>query len=266
MEKVPKKRGRKPKNEYYLTKKVDIVDTKHKAIIINLPIKIDYINKENSEREQEIIGDFSLNILPYEDDFSNFTSSYKHQEIEEIFIKNETKESKEIVESSQKKSYYDISFIPHTLDAKNISIKMRTDIHCYWCCHQFSNSPVFMPCKLKGDIFEVKGIFCSFECCFSYMSNHQRHSKNIHLLKYMYYLFTGKKFFRESLRKAPEKECLKIFGGPLTIEEFRSNSNTYEILSQPMSYIPSLIEKVHKIPSLPVKEKRSFLGDFVKKI
>lgn len=264
---IPKKRGRKPKNEYYLTKKVDNVDTTDKAIIINLPIKIDYINKQNSEREQEIIGDLSLDILPYEDDFSNFTSSYNRQEIEQIFIKNVTQESKEIIENGEKKSYYDISLMPQTLNTKEVPVDIKTDIHCYWCCHQFTSSPVFMPCNLKNDTFVVKGVFCSFECCYSYMSNHVKYCKNIYLLKYMYYIYTGKKFFREPLKKAPEKECLKIFGGPLSIEEFRSNSNSYEILTQPMSYIPGLIEKSYKIPShVSVKNKKSFLGDFVKKI
>ncbi len=267
MEKVPKKRGRKPKNEYYLTKKVDKVDTEHKAVIINLPIKIDYINKKNSEREQEIIRDLALNIMPYEDDYSMFTSSYSKEENEEIFIKSNVQESKEIVENSEKKSYYNMNVIPRSLNTKDISLKIRTDIYCFWCCHKFDNSPIFMPCNLKGDTFIVKGIFCSFECCFSYMSNHSKHSKNIHLLKYMYYLYTGKKFFREPLRKAPEKECLKIFGGPLSIEEFRSNCNSYEILTHPMSYVSGLIEKVHKIPSVKQnKNKTSFLGDFVKKI
>lgn len=267
MEKVPKKRGRKPKNEYYLTKKIDKVDTENKAMIINLPIKIDYVNKKNSEREQEIIRDLSLTIAPYEDDYSIFTSSYNKEETEELFIKSNAEESRETTENTERKSYYDMNVVPRTLDVKDISIKLKTDIHCFWCCHQFDNSPVFMPYNLKGDVFIVKGIFCSFECCFSYMSDQSRYYKNIHLLKYMYYLYTGKKFFRESLKKAPEKECLKIFGGPLTIEEFRKDCNSYEILKHPMSYVSGLIEKAHKIPSVKQnKNKTSFLGDFVKKI
>lgn len=264
MDKVPKKRGRKPKNEYYLTKKIDTVDRKDKAVIITLPIKIDYINKKNSEREQEIIGDLSLNILPYEDDFSVFSSSYNIKQNEEIFV---TSNDKEIVDNLEKKTYYDMNIIPRSLDVKDISIKIKTDIYCYWCCHSFDNSPVFMPCNFKNDIFTVKGVFCSFECCLSYMSTNSRYSKNIHLLKYMYYLYTGKKFFRESLVKAPERECLKIFGGPLCIQEFRNNSNSYDILSHPMCYVSGLIEKTHKIPqATKTKNKTSFLGDFVKKI
>ena len=258
MDKLPKKRGRKPKNEYYLTKKVDVVDTKDKAIIITLPIKIDYINKKNSEREQEIIGDLSLDILPYEDDFSIFSSSYNVKQNEEIFItaNNKTMDS-----------HYDMNIIPRSLNVKDIAVKIKTDIYCYWCCHSFDNSPVFMPCNFNKDVFAVKGIFCSFECCLSYMSMNSRYSRNIHLLKHMYYLYTGKKFFRESLTKAPGRECLKIFGGPLSIEEFRNNSTSYDILSHPMCYIGGLIEKNHKVPStVKTKNKTSFLGDFVKKI
>jgi hypothetical protein len=259
---APKKRGRKPKNEYYLNKKIDKVELE-RTCIIHLPIKIESSYKENCEREQGIIGDLPNDIIPYETDFINFDSYNKLKEtVDDIFISSAVNPINEINNTE----YYNLCIIPKEIDTKNINLKIRTDIYCFWCCHPFDTQPVFMPCNLKGDVFYVKGIFCSFECCLSYMSSVSKYSKNIHLLKYMYCKFTNKKFFRETLSKAPDRECLKIFGGPLDIADFRNNSNTYKILNNPMCYIPGLMEKASK-PQVEVKTKNtSLLSDFIKRI
>lgn len=259
MEHIPKKRGRKPKSEYYLNKKIDKVDTKDKAIIINLPIKTDfYEDRDNSLREQEIIGCFTSTILPYEDNSTNFDVYCKDET--EVFVTGNDRKIQ-----IKDKTYYNIDIIPKTLSKGDVHLKMRTDIHCYWCCHQFDTQPVFMPCRMKRDVFVVKNVFCSFECCYSYMSSISKYSGNIHLLKYMYHIYTGKKFFRDTLVKAPEKECLKIFGGPLGIEEFRNKSNRYEIHSQPMCYVTGMVEKI-VIKQEKVNEDCGVFSDFVKKI
>ena len=45
------------------------------------------------------------------------------------------------------------------------------------------------------------------------------------------------------LKHAPEKETLKMFGGSLTIDEFRTNNNIYTMVYPPMlSVIPQLEE------------------------
>lgn len=259
---TPKKRGRKPKNEYYLNKKIDKVELE-RSCIIHLPIHTEMISTENREREQGIIADLPNNILPYENDFINFDSYNKSEEIvKDIFITSSVNSINKI----DKTEYYNLDIIPHEVDSNSLPLKIRTDIYCFWCCHPFDSQPVFMPSNLKGDLFYVKGIFCSFECCLSYMSSESRYSKNIHLLKYMYYKFTNRKLFRETLNKAPDRECLKIFGGPLDIKEFRSNSNTYKILNNPMCYVPGLLEK-NADSKVEVKTKTtSLLSDFIRRV
>lgn len=268
MDDKPKKRGRKPKNEYYLTKKVDKVDMTDRAIIVHLPIVFDIpdIITNNSEMEQCIISDLPSLIQPYEDCNYTFTKTYHEKVVKDVIIKPNDTPILETSDNLDDKTYYDLKLLPDSIDFDKINVNIRTDICCYWCCHSFDTQPVFMPYIMKKDKFIVKGIFCSFECCLSYMSNSSKYAKNIHLLKYMYYISTGKKFFRESLIKAPKRECLKIFGGPLDITEFRKNENRYEILAQPMCYISGLIEKTHK-KNAPIPQKtNSFLSDFVKKI
>lgn len=47
----------------------------------------------------------------------------------------------------------------------------------------------------------------------------------------------------EIIKKAPRKECLKRFGGILTIEEFRMNNKTYKLTYPPiLPLIPELEE------------------------
>lgn len=258
-----KKRGRKPKNEYYMNKKINLVDMQDKAIIINIPINLDEVfDIKNSEREQEIIGMRQVSVDPF-DDFSTVMNCLYEQKRDDLFIQSKNT-TEEIIENSTKKTYHEPT-IPNILNKNNLHKKIRTDIYCFWCCHSFNNQPVFMPCKLNKDVFNVKGVFCSFECCLSYMSSSPRYFKNIHLLKYMYYLFTGKKFYRDTLKKSPERECLKIFGGPLDIIEFREGSCSYEVLEYPMSYIPSLVEKNQQLPD-DINRSKILLSDFIKKI
>ena len=54
----------------------------------------------------------------------------------------------------------------------------------------------------------------------------------------------------ETIKSAPPKETLKLFGGPLTIEEFRNSSNNvnkdYRLIMSPMTSIVPLVEENNK--------------------
>ena len=116
----------------------------------------------------------------------------------------------------------------------------KTDAHCWWCCHQFNNYPVSCPIKYyeNNDLFLCKGSFCSFSCCLSYSSKHRT---DLHLLKLLYRkLFKIKSSKPVDIKKAPPKEILKMFGGPIDINEYRASSqtlNTYNIITYPIVFI-----------------------------
>jgi hypothetical protein len=132
-----------------------------------------------------------------------------------------------------------------------------TDISCWWCCHPFDNYPMYMPIKYDSlrAVYKVKGIFCSFNCSYSYGFNHKP-SVNVSLLKTLrnelrslYGVNPDKKCFhnydRKILKKAPPKEILKKFGGTVSIQEYRDGFETidFKINSYPMVYIPHQIEE-----------------------
>ena len=125
---------------------------------------------------------------------------------------------------------------------------LRTSIYCWWCCHPFETKPVVLPTDLIEEEFKVEGCFCCPECAAAYNhANYHQHAErsNYNLLNMLY-----KRYNDDSqipIKLAPPKLCLRIFGGNLSIEEFRQNcSNYYQeftTISAPMiSIIPQIEE------------------------
>ena len=128
---------------------------------------------------------------------------------------------------------------------KNNKWPSSTSIYCWWCCHPFSGPPCCLPCDYKNDTFKVFGVFCSPECAASYNFDDVNSGCDIwerySLLNLLY-----KKIYNDKnikIKLAPPKQTLKIFGGHLSIKEFRINNtnyaNTYKIIIPPLvSIIP----------------------------
>jgi hypothetical protein len=95
----------------------------------------------------------------------------------------------------------------------------HVDVACFWCCHAFDNKPVVLPIRDQGDFIQVHGNFCSPECAMAHLFEQRLDSyarwEQLSLLNRIY----GS---AEPLRPAPPKPILKLFGGPMSIEEYRS--------------------------------------------
>jgi len=250
-----KKRGRKPKNEYYLNKQPDTVDTGNSAVIIYLPISLEKcLNASNSIS----LVDFP-NILSASNDFLGYfpENHYRKAKLLEYNVIDSFEpesvhtDSLYINETEQiVTEIYDSSLVT-TLKPCEFSV----NINCFWCCHQFVSRPIFMPMSYnhKKEQFNVKGCFCSFNCCMAYMDDSVKYKGKRYLLSHMYRVFT-KDMAPLDISPAPPRELLKIFGGCLTIDEFRSSSGEqikFQIQEYPISYVPTQIKKT----SVLVKEK-----------
>ena len=126
----------------------------------------------------------------------------------------------------------------------------KTNISCWWCCHKFDNTPCSLPYSYKKDKFHVKGVFCSFNCAASY--NFSLNDDNVYerysLLNLMYKKLYYRKFIKINL--SPPRESLKLFGGYLSIEEFRENSlkndKLFNLIDPPLiSIIPKIEESIN---------------------
>jgi len=106
--------------------------------------------------------------------------------------------------------------------------KRDKSICCWWCCHTFKTTAVTIPTHYdeRRDRWKFFGVFCSASCAKSYSHKEFRGGD----MGYKSSIFT--KFVREvykippPIAPAPPRQSLKIFGGVMTIAQFRKHSNT----------------------------------------
>ena len=99
-----------------------------------------------------------------------------------------------------------------------------TDTSCFWCCHKFNWTSCVLPISYDAykNIYSCEGHFCSPECALAYLYKDiatdsvkwNRHS----LLRHLYSKLYGNK----DLSPAPPRSLLRMFGGPLDIEQYRT--------------------------------------------
>ncbi len=126
----------------------------------------------------------------------------------------------------------------------------QTNIHCWWCCHQFDGPPCTLPEYIRRDKFYVSGCFCSFNCAASY--NFNKNDNNVWerytLLNLMYKKLYNLPFVK--IEMAPPREVLKMFGGYMDIEEFRNycikQDRRFQVIKPPLiSIIPKIEEQIY---------------------
>ena len=126
----------------------------------------------------------------------------------------------------------------------------KTDIHCYWDCHEFSGTPCVIPTNIVDGVWRVYGNFCSPSCATAYLFSQrldageqwERYSK----LNRLYHNFCLSA--SQGIQAAPSREILRIFGGSLDITEYREllmqSSIRVDVLTPPMvSIIQSMDTK-----------------------
>ena len=123
----------------------------------------------------------------------------------------------------------------------------KTNVKCWWCCHNFDTVPLGMPVYYNHKIkkFSVRGIFCSFSCMLSYSNNTTGIIPKKYLINYLYKKLTG--VFGINFKEAPSKYTLKEFGGLLSIDDFRklsTENKSYKMIEYPMYISRDFIAEV----------------------
>ena len=265
-EKIPKKRGRKPKEKVYSVKelpKTFFEENKNETLILHLPIKtsdknndpLPHINDSNYSIYDEQLNNYQINnnnLLPTQLDLltinNNMVFDNEIYENKEVISKKEDLEEDIKINRIFKKNLKNIMY--DFINANNDKTWPEfTNIHCWWCCHSFNCTPISIPEYYKKEKFYVSGCFCSFNCATSY--NFSKNDNNIwerySLLNLMYKKLFNQKFTK--INMAPPREILKMFGGYMTIEEFRENSlrgdKTFTLIKPPLiSIIPKIEENI----------------------
>ena len=105
-----------------------------------------------------------------------------------------------------------------------------TELVCWWCVHSLPQLPcIHLPVKYddKRKIFTTRGNFCSWQCAKAYGINmNTARAGEMQMFLALMRMQTFGKYV--PLWPAPKREALAIFGGTLSIEEFRSYGGRVE--------------------------------------
>lgn len=192
---------------------IKTTDADSDDIIVQLPISQTRINSiiNNTDNEDTKI----LVPTPYE------SNSYFMNDAENISYDNEYKS------------------IPQNNKSSN----------CFWCCHSIDNHMAYsMPYNydVVNDNYFVFGSFCSLQCANAYNFSVHGSSDKVWEINSWIQMLAKRYGFTNTIRPAPSRYLLKMFGGNLTIEEFReahlNSDKTYILNIPPMISINSSSE------------------------
>ena len=108
------------------------------------------------------------------------------------------------------------------------TIPQTSDVACFWCCHAFTNRPVVLPVRDTGEHLQVMGNFCSPECACAYLFDMRQDSHTRwEQLALLYRVYGDACDGR--IHPAPARNILKLFGGNLSISEYRRLVRSHKV-------------------------------------
>jgi hypothetical protein len=141
----------------------------------------------------------------------------------------------------------------------------KTDIACWWCCHKFDHIPIGIPEFINKDKFYLFGCFCSFNCMMSYnldLNDYKIWDRqaNIYQMKNRIDPFN-----KITIHPAPPRQTLQMFGGPLSIRDFRESffvlNKEFRCFFPPMISIIGIIEEDNRDLTGGIKIKHNKISD-----
>lgn len=131
---------------------------------------------------------------------------------------------------------------------KNNEWPQTTCIHCYWCCHKFETPPFGIPLKYVNNQFQVYGCFCSLECASAYNFDSKESKDEIWERYNLINLIARSIGYSHTVKAAPTRLALTIFGGYLDIDMFRNFCKTSKLINinfPPMMTLTQQIEEIN---------------------
>ena len=248
-EKIPKKRGRKPKGGKIvpvISKNNDNLVSKPN-IILHLKCNYNDINKvfENNyecfnfnDQKSELKYENILNekIVNSQSNDNNFFNDTNNNDNNYICSQCKNQDEKYIENKSINKKLENLIKNYHI---NNISDKKTA---CFWCTYDFSNPPIYIPKNLVNKNYEVYGCFCSPECGCAFLMN-----ENIdNSIKFERYYFLNNIYckiynYEKNIKPAPSPfYLLDKYMGTLSIQEYRKvlqNERLLIVIDKPLTPI-----------------------------
>ena len=135
-------------------------------------------------------------------------------------------------------------------------------MYCWWCCHDFDTQRLEMPYAYdaKKKTFQTTGNFCSWSCMKSFALEKYGVHKGGTICSNM--LLMRKRMYDEfsPIERAPSRYLLNVFGGTMTIEEFRqglvSDATKSVVKDVPKEEIKEKGVKTVSVSSIATNEKK----------
>jgi hypothetical protein len=202
---------------------------------------------------KNIIERYSLSIAKDE----------KSSGVTKISELNSKKDANSFIDDIKTDKKYIITMLDYL---SNQQLPKKTDLHCWWCRHPFDTVPVGCPLKYvptqiekkyyseihkenytilhnissltisklnipkdstTGNYYETDGIFCSFNCCLSFIQDNGKNPIYVQsrtLLGKIYTeLYDTPPLPPYDIKPAPHWRLLKQYGGNMTIQDFKDN-------------------------------------------
>lgn len=233
------KRGRKPKKVYNAeVASVVSQSSEEDNLIVCLSVK---------DRNNGTV-DYYDDEVPY---------AYNHDYYTKISNVEGKKAQAETENQSQTRTYDDtrrnlkVVDILHDFKEKNKNNEWpsNTSIHCYWCCHKFNNAPFGIPINFENNKFEVFGCFCTLECAAAYNFKMNHNIDEMWERNNLINLLSRHIDYKSFVKPAPDRLCLKQFGGFMDIEEFRNHTNLNRVINinfPPMTSVTQQLEEINE--------------------
>tara|TARA_Y100000389_G_scaffold123276_1_gene120589 strand:- start:1110 stop:2069 length:960 start_codon:yes stop_codon:yes gene_type:complete len=219
-EKIPKKRGRKPKGGKVISQLTNTeisIDTKTNVILHLKCGKNDLSNTESNNLDSFNFNynkNVNLNYLSIENNFSNCESNPNS-----LNSNNKGNECLEICDS--KLIYQKLEKLSNSLHLDNVCDKKSA---CFFCTCEFDNQPIFIPKFKLNNIYHVYGCFCSPECACAYLMNDKNIDSTTRFERYylLNYIYCKIYNYDKNIKPAPSPfYTLDKYYGNLSIQEYR---------------------------------------------
>jgi len=129
------------------------------------------------------------------------------------------------------------------------TIPTTSDVACFWCCHTFVNRPVVLPIRDTGDYLIVNGNFCCPECACAYLFDMRQDSHTRWEQLALLYRVYGDTC-QGKIHPAPSKLILKLFGGNLSIQEYRNLIYSHKIRVD--IHLPPMVSILSTMDTKPI--------------
>lgn len=229
VEKIPKKRGRKPKGG-----KV-VLYQPHEDSLVDQKVNVVLHLKCNTEDLETSINNEAPKVEHFK--FSEAKTNDLNYMVYNTKIETTEEETTSIPCDSMKTIWKKLEKLSNNLHIDNICDKKSA---CFHCTYDFDNIPIYIPKHELNKTYYVYGCFCSPECACAYLMNEKSIDTTTRFERYQLLNFLYCKIYdySKNIKPAPcPYYMLDKYYGSLTIQEYRKllkNERLLLIVDKPL--------------------------------